>query len=118
MQSDIEQHLGYKWLTVDRGSDHSTIGKFYVRYSELIVELFSHVVMVCREQDLIEFYLLAIDSAKVRADASYKQNKTLEAIEEEEQKIKKRLKELVENTRGDSMREEEEKALAGSLTNS
>ena len=96
MQNDIEHHLGYKWLTGDRGIDHSTIGKFYARYTEGIVELFSHVVMICKEQDLIEFDLLAIDSVKVRADASYKQNKTLEAIEKEEQKIKERLKVLVE----------------------
>ena len=116
IQSDIEQHLGYKWLTGDRGIDHSTIGKFYARYIEQIVELFSQVVMICKEQDLIEFDLLAIDSVKVRADASYKQNKTLGGIEEEEQKIKKRLKELVEAaSRGDSMREEEEKALSGRL---
>jgi len=116
IQQDIENHLGYKWLTGDKAIDHSTIGKFYARYADEIVELFSQVVMICWQQDLIEFDVLAIDSVKLRANASYKQSKNLESIEKEEQKIKDRLRELVKGATADeSMRVEEEQALAGRL---
>lgn len=116
IQEDIENHLGYKWLSGDRAIDHSTIGKFFAKYIDEIVELFSQVVMICEEQDLIDFDILAIDSMKLRADASHKQSKTLDSIEKEEQKIKKRLRELIEVAAGDgSIQQEEERALTGRL---
>jgi hypothetical protein len=60
-----------------------------------VVELFSQVVQICKEKGLIEFDLLAIDSVKMRANASYKQSKNMEGIEKEEQKIHRRLGELL-----------------------
>lgn len=116
MEYDIEHHLGYKWLTGDKAIDHSTLGKFYARYLDEIVELFSQVVMLCKELDLIDFDILAIDSVKLRANASYKQSKTLASIEKEQKKIKERLRQLIEAATGDgSMQEEEQKALADRL---
>jgi transposase len=95
MQDDTTNHLGYKWLTGDRSIDHSTIGYFLVRFHLQVVELFSQVVQICKEKGLIEFDLLAIDSVKMRANASYKQSKNMEGIEKEEQKIRRRLGELL-----------------------
>jgi transposase len=116
IQEDIENHLGYKWLTGDRAIDHSTIGKFFAKYIDEIVELFSQVVTICEQQGLIDFDILAIDSMKLRANASHKQSKTLESIEKEEDRIKRRLRELIEAAAGDdSIQREEEKALAGRL---
>ncbi len=116
IEEDIENHLGYKWLTGDRAIDHSTIGKFFAKYIDEIVELFSQVVTICKQRGLIDFDILAIDSMKLRANASHKQSKTLESIEKEEDRIKKRLRELIEAATGDdSIRQEEEKALAGRL---
>jgi transposase len=95
MQDDTTNHLGYKWLTGDRSIDHSTIGYFLARFHLQVVELFSQVVQICKEKGLIEFDLLAIDSVKMRANASYKQSKNMEGIEKEEQKIRRRLGELL-----------------------
>jgi transposase len=95
MQDDTTNHLGYKWLTGDRSIDHSTIGYFLARFHLQVVELFSQVVAICKEKGLIEFDLLAIDSVKMRANASYKQSKNMEGIEKEEQKIRRRLGELL-----------------------
>jgi len=80
MEYDIEHHLGYKWLTRDKAIDNSTLGKFYAKYIDEIVELFSQVVMLCQEQGLIDFDILAIDSIKLRVNASHKQSKALESI--------------------------------------
>ena len=116
MEYDIEHHLGYKWLTGDKAIDHSTLGKFYARYLDGVVELFSQVVMLCAEQDLLDFDILAIDSVKLRANASHKQSKTLSFIEKEEKKLKERLRQLIEAAgRDGSLQEEEQKALAGRL---
>ena len=71
--------------------DHSTMGYFLSKYREQIVDLSTQVVVLCMEQDLVDFEVLAIDSVKIRANASYKQNRDLHGIEKEEQKIKSRL---------------------------
>jgi len=101
MEQDTTNHLAYRWLTGDKGVDHSTMGYFLGRFRAEIVELFSQVVEICAERGLIEFDLLAIDSVKLRANASYKQSKTLEGIEKEETTIKARLEQILD-TAGDA----------------
>jgi transposase len=95
MEEDTHYHLGYKWLTGDRSIDHSTMGRFLARFRNEVADLFSQVVMVCVEKELIDFDLLAVDSVKLRANASYKQAKNLEGLSEEEQKLKEHLKGLL-----------------------
>ncbi|MBA7687207.1 hypothetical protein ES703_95668 [subsurface metagenome] len=108
MEYDTQNHLGYKWLTGDKAIDHSTIGKFLAKFADEIAELFSQVVMICREHDLVDFDILAIDSVKLRANASYKESKTLGSLEKEEEKIKERLREIIEAANKDGEVEEEE----------
>ena len=95
MEADTETNLAYKWLTGAMVIDHSTLGYFLARFCHEIVDLFTQVVKICQEKKLIEFDLLAIDSLKLRANANYKQSKTLVGIEKETDKIAARLEELV-----------------------
>jgi len=111
MQEDTINNLAYKWLTGDMSVDHSTMGLFLARFATEIVELFSQVVEICKEKDLIEFDLLAIDSVKLRASANYKQSKTLGGIEKEEAKIKERLGQILQ-TAADAQAAEAEEVLA------
>lgn len=108
IEEDTENNLAYKWLTGDMVIDHSTMGLFLARYASQIVELFSQVVGICEEQKLIEFDLLAIDSLKLRANANYKQSKTLAGVEKEENKIQARLAEILENAADEGTAEAEE----------
>ncbi len=96
MESDTALNLSYRWLTGDRTIDHSTMGKFLSRYRNAIVELASQTVLICVEHELVDFEVLAIDSIKVRANASYKQHKTLAAIEKERKKIEEKLASLLD----------------------
>lgn len=107
MEQDTTNNLAYLWLTGYKGVDHSTMGYFLARFRAEIVELFSQVVEICQERGLIEFDLLAIDSVKLRANASYKQSKTLEGLEKEETTIKARLEEIL-NSAGDAQGAEAE----------
>ena len=91
MEEDTKNHLGYRWLTGDEEIDQSTMGKFLVYYKEQIIEMFSQTVLLCIEHELVDFEILAIDTVKIRGNASYKQSKNLKAIKKEEKKIKDRL---------------------------
>ncbi len=97
MESDTELNLAYRWLTGDRKIDHSTIGKFLSRYRSNILDLFSQTVLICVEQELVDFEVLSIDSIKIRANASHKQQKTMGSIEKEAQKINEKLATMMEH---------------------
>ena len=51
--------------------------------------------MTAVAHDLVDFEVLGIDSLKIRANASYKQDKTIVGIEKEEGKLKAKIEELL-----------------------
>jgi len=108
MEADTRNNLCYQWLTGAMKIDHSTMGDFLVRFSGEIVALFTQVVTICREQGLLSFDLLAIDSLKLRANANYKQSKTIEGIEKEEEELQGRLEELLAGAGNEGRATEEE----------
>jgi transposase len=109
MESDTALNLAYRWLTGDRTIDHSTMGKFLSRYRRPILDLFSQTVLICVEEELVDFEVLAIDSIKVRANASHKQHKNRAAIEKERKKIEEKLAGLLDEAAA-SCESEAEKA--------
>lgn len=113
MESDTQFHLGYRWITGDEKIDHSTMGKFLSRFSEELAELFSQVVMIGVEHELIDFEVLNVDTVKIRANASYKQFRDLKGIREEKKKIKKKLKELLNDSEQEAA--EEQRILAARI---
>lgn len=95
MEADTELNLGYRWLTGNEIIDHTTIAKFLTKHRDFIEELFTQTVLVAVAEELIDFDVLAIDSVKLRANASHKQDRSLASLDKEETKIKARIKELL-----------------------
>jgi transposase len=96
VEEDLEFNLMYRWLTGDIRIDHSTLGKFLVDNKDLVSPLLTQVVTIAVEHDLVDFEVLGIDSLKIRANASYKQDRTLFEIEKEEMKLKTKIGELLD----------------------
>ena len=95
MEDDTASNLGYMWLTGGQKIDHSTMGKFLAGNPVEISSLFSQVVMISEEKELIDFELLAVDTVKIRANASYKQFRDMKGLAKEQEKVKGRLRELM-----------------------
>jgi transposase len=100
MEYDTGHHLGYMFLTGAQRIDHSTFSKFLSKFKKEVVELFSQIVLVCVEQGLLDFKVLCIDSVKLRAHASHKQQKNKRGIEKATVKLRKRIAGLLD-TAGD-----------------
>lgn len=105
IEHDTNYNLGYRWLTGDRGIDHSTMGKFLITHKELIVELFSQIVEIGVESNLIDFDILAIDTVKIRANASYKQFRDMSGLKDERKRIKVKISELLDSADNDCQKE-------------
>jgi len=108
IEYDTKYNLVYRWLTGDKIIDHSTIGKFLNKFKQELIDLFSQVVTIAKDEKLLDFDLLAIDTVKIRANASYKQTKSLDAIQETKITLAGQLKELIEN---ETQTENNEKAV-------
>lgn len=96
IEDDTANNIGYKWLTGGEVIDHSTMGKFLASNPVEIEGMLAQVVMIGKEKDLLDFEILGTDTVKIRANASYKQFRTREGIEKEQEKIRKRIRGLME----------------------
>lgn len=107
MEHDTRYNLLYRWLTGDRALDHSTIGKFLVRFKKELVDIFSQTVELAAEKELLNFEVLSIDSVKIRANASHKKDKTMAGLEKEKGKIRNKIEEILEKAgNGETTQEE------------
>jgi len=111
MEYDTGHHLGYMFLTGAQRIDHSTFSKFLSKFKKEVVALFSQIVLVCVEQGLIDFKVLCIDSVKLRANASHKQQKNRKGLEKAAAKLRKRIEGLLDNVSSEETAVEQEKEL-------
>jgi transposase len=96
LYNNYESDLGLRFLSNDDFPDFRTINLFRVHFKEEIADIFSQVVMLCKELDMIGFKNLSIDGQKIKANANVFQNKNLKGIRREKEKIEKQLKKLLE----------------------
>ena len=96
LHRNYEADLGLRFLSNDDFPDHRTINLFRIHFKDEIAEIFSQVVMLCKELGMIGFDNLAIDGQKLRASANMLQNKNLKEVREEMEKIKIQLAKLLE----------------------
>jgi len=96
MEYDTRWNLAYRWLAGEH-IDHSTIGKFLISCRDLIEELFTQTVVIAVERELVDFEVLAIDSVKLRASASHKEEKNSASLIKMAEKIRGRIKELLDD---------------------
>lgn len=97
MEEDTKYNLQYRYLTGCAVIDHTTIAKFLHKQCAAIIELFAQIVEICQRHDLIDFEVLAIDTMKMKANASYKQSKNKVALKKERERLRQRLTEIVAN---------------------
>ena len=72
-----------------------TINNFRLRHLEDLSNLFTQIVVLCKELDMIGFENLAIDGEKIHANASYRKSKNLKGIRKEYKKIKEGMEKLL-----------------------
>ena len=106
MEYDTEFNLAYRWLTGNTVIDHSTLGKFLIKFKDYTNDLFTQVVVVAVENELVDFDVLGIDSVKIRANASYKQDRTIAGIDKEETRIRRRIEELLQDVKNEEIAKE------------
>jgi len=84
------------FLSAGEVPDFRTINRFRMIHLDILPNLFTQIVMLCNELDLIDFKYLAIDGEKIQANASYRKSKNLKGIKKEYKKINESLVKLLD----------------------
>src|SRR6516225_6790712 len=70
LEQRIREDLGFRYLAGGAAPDHKTLSEFHRRHRAAIVELFTQVLMLLRRAGLVQLGTVAIDSTRVKAQAS------------------------------------------------
>ncbi len=79
----LERDVGFRVVAANQQPDFRTIYRFRSEHEKALERLFVQVLSLCREAGLVKLGVVALDGAKVAANAALDANRNHEAIEEE-----------------------------------
>jgi transposase len=95
LEQRIREDLGFRYLAGGATPDHKTLSEFHRRHRAAIVELFTQVLVFLRSTGLARLGTVAIDSTRVKAQASPDRVQPRRRLEEElRQKVERWQREL------------------------
>ena len=89
----------FRLLAAGDHPDHDTICEFRSRHLEALSRLFVEVLLVCREAGLVKLGHVALDSTKVKANASKHKAMSYARMGEGEKELEAQVRELLEKAR-------------------
>ncbi len=105
--------VAFRVITADRQPDHATVARFLVRHRAAISDLFFGVLGLCQRAGMARVGVVAVDSTKLAANAALEQNRTLDGLRAEADRIieqaietDRREDELYGEKRGDELPDE------------
>ena len=88
--------------------DHSTIANFITSLENEIIIIFSDILFLCSQLDLIGGETFAIDGCKLSSNASKESSGTLKELENKKEKLRKSLKILIEKHKKSDLNKKED----------
>ncbi len=79
----LERDVSFRVVAANQRPDFRTICRFRSEHEKALERLFVQVLWLCREAGLVKLGVVALDGAKVAANAALDANRNHEAIEEE-----------------------------------
>jgi len=79
----LKSDVAYMYLSALQQPDFRTINRFRKDNIDLLHGFFVQIVRVCREMGMVSVGRIAIDSTKLKANASYRRTKRVEDLDEE-----------------------------------
>lgn len=87
--------LAFRYLSADQHPDHDTIAAFRQVHLDELSRLFLQTLMLCKKAGLVKLGEIAIDGAKVSANASKQRLRTYERLTEKEKELAALVEDLL-----------------------
>jgi len=79
----LERDVGFRVVAANQQPDFRTICRFRSEHEKALERLFVQVLRLCREAGLVKLGVVALDGAKITANAALEANRNYKSIEEE-----------------------------------
>ncbi len=93
MEKATYEDVATRWLATDQHPHYTTLARFRRRNLPLLDDLFHQVLDLCREAGLVKLGRVALDGTKIRASASKHRSKSYRKIREEEDELRRKVRE-------------------------
>ncbi|MGB9834820.1 MAG: transposase [bacterium] len=103
----LKSDLAYMYLSALQCPDFRTICRFRQENVALLKDFFLQIVRLCREMGMLPLGTIALDSTKLKANASSRRTKRASNLEEEIAAIEKEMESLLEECQEQDKREDE-----------
>ena len=88
--------VAFRLLAAGQHPDHDTICEFRSRHLDALAELFVQVLLLCRQAGLVKLGHVALDSTRVKANASKHKAMSYGRMCEAEKELERQVRELLE----------------------
>ena len=95
----LEEDVAFRVLGAGNFPAHRTICEFRQRHLEEFQELFVQLVRIAREAGMIRLGTLAVDGAKVKANASKRKAMSYKRMKKEDERLRREIEQLTEQAR-------------------
>jgi len=89
------EDVGFRVLCAGNEPDFRTLAEFRKRHIDAIEDLFLQVLRLCQEAGLVKLGHVAIDSTKVRANASKHKAMSYDRMVEEEKRLRQQIRDML-----------------------
>ena len=101
------EDIPFRVLAAGNHPDHSRISEFRRKHLEELEDLFLQVFQICQRMGLVELGNVALDGTKVQASASKHKAMSYERMLEEEERLKEKIQEMLEEAEATDREEDE-----------
>ena len=92
----VTNRSDFLYLAAGQVPNFRTINDFRLRHLEDLPGLFSQIILLSKELDMLDFEHMAVDGQKIQANANYRNSKNLKGITKEYVKVKEGMERLLE----------------------
>ena len=96
IEDACKYHIIFKALSGDATPDHSTIADFVSSMKDIILSLFTDILVLCDQLDLIGGKTFALDGCKLSSNAAKEWSGTFAELKKKQEKFTATLKMLIE----------------------
>jgi len=94
------------YLAAGQVPNFRTINSFRVRHLKELPDLFTQIVLLCKQLGMIGFEHMAIDGQKIHANANFRKSKNLKGLKSEYAKVKAGIQKLLAKEVNEYLRQE------------
>lgn len=106
LQAGLTVRADFIYLSGGQVPNFRTLNAFRARHLNILPELFTQVVMLCKKLGMIDFKYLAVDGQKIQANASFKKTVNKERFKKNYTRLKEGITKLLEKEIAEEFTEE------------